>query len=118
MSAYQEGDRVRVVKPDAPAGLYEIGSTGTVVNDSSGRALVQWDHSGKTAMVFDNEVERIYEESDETQDDGPGELTVWDRYAIAVLPAVIVGKPSCDNVMVATAQIVNQMMELRRGKAS
>lgn len=123
MSAYQEGDRVRVVLTDAPAGLYEVGSTGTVIAEGKSGISVQLDHSGKTAMVFDNEVERIYEEPDETQDDGPGELTVWDRYAIAAFQGMLASgayghpvKPS--EMAILAGDWADLMMELRRGKAT
>lgn len=120
MSAYQEGDRVRVVKPDAPAGLYEVGSTGTVTGEGKSGVTVQWDHSGKTAMVFDREVERIYDAPADTQGDEPNDLTVWDRYAIAALQAYLsrdMPMLSVDEKFDGAVYAANRMMELRRGKA-
>jgi hypothetical protein len=124
VSAYQEGDRVRVVKPDAPAGLYEAGSTGTVTAEGKSGITVQLDHNGKTAMMFEREVERIYDdEPADTQGDEPDELTVWDRYAIAALQGLYTGNSAetCkvfDKLPDHAAWSASRMMELRRGKAS
>ena len=120
MSAYQEGDRVRVVKPDAPAGLYEAGSTGTVTAEGKSGITVQLDHNGKTAMMFAGEVERIHDQPDDMPDPEAEDLTVWDRYAIAALQAYLsrdMPMLSVDEKFDGAVYAANRMMELRRGKA-
>lgn len=120
MSAYQEGDRVRVIKAEAASGIYENGSTGTVIGESKSGLMVRWDHNDKTGMVFEREIERMYD--DEPRDvTAPehDELTAWDRYAIAALQGLLARENGIRGGHTETAAaIADHMMVLRRGKAS